>query len=344
MASWPAKSDPPHLDSSNQVSYEIYGLHLICDRAIPGLVPCDRDPLRAADIHVRSTHETSTAERKIAADESLWYVTDILDADGNPALKIWKSERDGGYRIRYSDGLSFSVDATARSISIHCPKAISFEEAALFLVGPILGIVLRLRGVTCLHASAVRVGDSAIAFVGSEGAGKSTTAALFARSGHAILSDDIVALSERAGEFIVSPAYPYLNLWPQSVRMIYGSVRGAVAHDSDKHRISLHGRDSRFQREAMPLKAVYILGERSSAPGAPRVEPLTPQDALVALIANTYGNKLLDATMRAREFRFLGRVVASLPVRGLIPGEDASLLPRLYQTVAGDISAIRSPR
>jgi hypothetical protein len=342
----PAKSNPPGVVSSDQVTYELYGLRLECDRPIPGLVPGGGDSQRPADIVVRSIAEDPSEHEKTSADETLWYVTDILDADGNPALKIWKGKQRGGYRIRYSDGLTFFVDAAAQNISIRCPEDMPFEEAALFFVGPILGIVLRLRGVTCLHASAVRIGDSAVAFVGDEGAGKSTTAALFAQKGHAVLSDDIVALSERDGEFIVSSAYPYLNLWPQSVEMIYGSAGEAsfIPPDSDKRQVQLDGRESGFQREAMPLRAIYMLEDRSSAPDAPRVEPLGPQESLVALAANTYGNKILDAQMRAQEFRFLGRVVTSLPVRRLIPGDNASRLPRLYESVINDFAAARSPQ
>ncbi|HEV2289483.1 MAG TPA: hypothetical protein VGR81_11065 [Candidatus Acidoferrales bacterium] len=346
MASQPIKPSPSGINSIKQISYELYGLRLECDRRIPGLVPCNQDSMRPADIFVHSFVEDAFADEDNSGDESLWYVTDILDASGNPALKIWKRQRDGSYRIRYCDGPSFLVDAAARNISIHCPKTISFDEAALFFVGPVLGIVLRLRGVSCLHASAARIGDSAIAFVGCEGAGKSTTAALFAQKGHAILTDDIVALSERAGEFIVSPAYPYLNLWPESVAMLHGPVgaAGAVPRDADKRQIRLDGRDSAFQREALPLRAIYLLAQRSSAADAPRIEPLSPQDALVALVANTYGNKLLDANMRAQEFRFLGRLVAALPVRRLIPAENPSLLPRLYQAVTEDFVATTSPR
>jgi hypothetical protein len=83
--------------------------------------------------------------------------------------------------------------------------------------------VLRLRGVICLHASAVNINDRSVIFVGSEGAGKSTMAAAFARQGFFVLSDDIVALSEYGREFRALPACPRVNLWPDSVEILYGS-------------------------------------------------------------------------------------------------------------------------
>ena len=125
----------------------------------------------------------------------------------------------------------------------------------------VLGLLLRLRGVTCLHASAVALADHAIAFVGSEGAGKSTTAALMARKGCAVISDDVVALVERNGSFYVYPAYPYLCLWPDSVTMVYGPDKQlpSFSPNWDKRLLSLTGNDLRFEAQALPLGAILSL-------------------------------------------------------------------------------------
>src|SRR5271156_6758875 len=55
------------------------------------------------------------------------------------------------------------------------------------------------------------------------GAGKSTTAAAFARRGFAILSDDVSALWDCRPPFLLQPAYPQLRLWPSSVRLLFGA-------------------------------------------------------------------------------------------------------------------------
>src|ERR1700730_12146581 len=59
---------------------------------------------------------------------------------------------------------------------VHWPGNSSLENALSYLFGPIIGLLLLLRGAVCLHASAVSIGDRAIVFVGSEGAGESTSA------------------------------------------------------------------------------------------------------------------------------------------------------------------------
>ena len=142
--------------------------------------------------------------------------------------------------------------------------------------------------------------------------------------------------SERS--FCVLPAYPYLNLWPEMIEALGGSTDKPVAARSavDKVRMSLDGTDSKFQREALPLAAIYVLAERSTDPRAPFVEVLPPPTALMNLVANTYGNAILNSAMRAQEFRVLGQIAQSLPIRSLVPGNGTARLARLYDLVCDD--------
>src|SRR4029077_52896 len=95
----------------------------------------------------------------------------------------------------------FAIDAGGKRIEVRWADSTTLENARSYLLGPVLGFLLRLRGVTCLHASAVAVDDFAVAIAGPPGSGKCTTAAAFARRGHAVLSDDVVPLLERGDSF-----------------------------------------------------------------------------------------------------------------------------------------------
>jgi hypothetical protein len=112
----------------------------------------------------------------------------------------------------------------------------------------------------------VEFGGSAVAFAGSEGAGKSTTAAALAGRGHAVISDDIVAIVEREGSFFVLPAYPYLSLWPESVKMLYGPKKKlpSFSPSYDKRQLVLAENRLRFQERPVPLGAVCLLGQRAA--------------------------------------------------------------------------------
>ena len=155
-------------------------------------------------------------------------------------MRIWKIAGGAYLYITYWDGMKFWLNPEGSAVWAKWPETSSLEDAATFLLGPVLGFLLRLRGITCLHASAVVLDGRAVAFVGDAGAGKSTTAAAFARRGHPVLSDDVVALVEREGAFHVLPAYGYLSLWADSVTMLYGPEKKLPSFSSnwDKRMLS----------------------------------------------------------------------------------------------------------
>ena len=299
-------------------------------------------PDAAADLRVQLGLSPYSETQVPPGLEKLTYVSPYADPAGNPGLRIWKSP-DGVYlRLEYFDGSQFWLEHAGKEIWATWPEASTLEDACSYLLGPVLGLLLRLRGITCLHASAVAFGDYGVAFVGAEGAGKSTTAAAFAREGHGVLSDDVVALAENGSEFLVLPAYPHLCLWPDSVTMLYGSAN-ALPHFSkgwEKHRMALGDQQTRFEDRPLPLRAVYFLGERRSK-AAPSVEAVRPQAALMSLVADTFANKILDREMRAKEFDVLGRLVTSVPVRRVLPHNDPSRILDLCQLIRDDFASLK---
>ena len=330
-------------------TYAVFGLLLQSNLPIPELTPIrpnhDPSPLEssnggAVEIHLNASPPAGGGVP--SGPEELSYESSYKDEAGTPALRIWKAAGSCYLRLAYFDGTQFWLDRGGREVWATWPENLTIEDTATYLLGPVLGILLRLRGVTCLHASAVAFGENAVAFVGSEGAGKSTTAAALARRGHAILSDDVVALAERNGSFFIHPAYPYLCLWPESVESLYGSAEALPQFSAnyEKRCLSLGKQELRFAERALPLAAIYILGDRRGDP-APLVEELTPQKAFLALVANTFATNTLDSGMRAKEFENLARVAPSVPIRALHAHNDASRLPDLCDLLDKETQEMR---
>lgn len=318
--------------------YRSFGLIIHANVCVPGLYAL-RSHAKAVDLKLCLGSSPHTNAEISKREEKNAYESSYTDDSGAPALRIWKSPDGRYFRLAYHDGMQFWLERAGKEIWAVWPELSTLEDACSYLLGPVLGLALRLRGVTCLHASAVALENGCVAFVGAEGTGKSTTAALFAREGHAVLSDDVVALAEKNSGFFVLPAYPHVCLWPESVAMLYGSA-DALPHFSkgwEKHRLSLGNGQTRFADQPLPLLAIYLLGDRRSV-AAPVVEAVRPQAGFLSLIAGTFANKVLDREMRAREFEVLGRLVTHIPVRQLFAHSDGSRISELCQIIRKDLS------
>ena len=149
-----------------------FGLRIWANRSIPGLGPV-ADEVNGADVRV-----WLGIAPPVPADESGG--TQDPDPEAPPEVRPVAGGRY--FRFRYGDGTEFVIDRPGSRVWATWPEPWTVEDAATYLLGPILGFVLRLRGVVCLHASAVAVGDRAVVLLGPSGAGKSTTAAAFGAS------------------------------------------------------------------------------------------------------------------------------------------------------------------
>lgn len=313
-----------------------YGLRIITNRVIPGLALDEKSVTSDVEIHLNTGTEFPELSRC-----ELLYTSENIDRFGQPVLRVGRS-CSGAFVFFYSDRVRFVVDPRGHNIIASWPEEYSLEDAATYLVGPVLGFVLRLRGWTCLHASGVAIEDRAIALLGPPGAGKSTISAALAKSGYAVLADDIVALLEQRNRFLVQPGYPRVNLWPDSMRALFGSehVLPQIAPTWDKRFLTLDQDGFRFEPRALPLGVIYVLRPRKGGKSTCRISAVSPRSAIMTLVANTCLNYLLDKDMRSEEFSLLGRVVNSVAIRFVDPADDAARLGELAEAIAADAKEV----
>jgi len=321
------------------VSHVVYGLRLAANLALPGL-PLQ---LQSDEFDVRIwLKDWTTFPTAFSESIEIFYTSPHDGADGQPNLRVGLLPGGEYFAFFYGDGVRFAVERGGREVWADWPEHYSLEDACTYLIGPVIGFVLRLRGVTCLHASAIAVGEQAIALVGFPGAGKSTTAAAFAHCGYSVIADDVVALVEDRENFLVPPGYPRVNLWPDSVRALCGSEEALpqITPTWDKRYLALGDNGLGFAAKPLPLGAIYFLCERETGLAAPVVEEFAGGDALAALVGNTYVNYLLDRDMRSREFDVLSRLVAGVPIRRVRPPADPSAVFDLCEAIAADASRV----
>jgi hypothetical protein len=322
----------------NCFRYSVFGLSLCSNLSIPGL-PRSSSSTDAPEVqlHLGIVPDLDLPSSAARGLNKPIYVSSYTDAVGEPALRAWETADGASLHLAYSDATEFWLDRKGAAIWALWSERSSLENAISYLLGPVLGLMLRLRGIVCLHASAVAFDHHCVAFVGSAGAGKSTTAAGFAKLGRSIVSDDIVGLVEPDGIFRVLPACPHLCLWPESVTMLYGSpdVLPQLSHDWEKRQLALGENGTHFEERTLPLRAIYILGERRPDT-SPWVGAIAEREALLSLVANTYATNLIDRTMRGEEFTLLSRLISSVPVRIVHPSGDPTRLEDLCRVLQAD--------
>jgi len=325
-------------------SYHAFGVTIESNRPISALEGC---PPPTADSEVEHSpirvdlRRDSTAPTASVA-ETEWHAS-VAD-DAGHLLRVTRDTR-GDFRLRYTDGTWFVIAADGGSVTGRWPAGLSLEDTVEYLLGPVIGFALRLRGVVCLHASAITVDDACFAFLAPAGYGKSTTAAACALLGFPILTDDVLALRERDGRFLVLPGYPRVRLWPEAVGNLFGSVDALPRLTPDneswtKRYLDLCEPGRVFQTEPLPLRCIYI-PEPTDLSG-PSFEPLSRAQALVNLIGNVYSLSRPETAQRAREFDLLGRVARTIPVKRFRYRRDFRYLTGQCRALARDCTRIES--
>jgi hypothetical protein len=315
-----------------------YGLRLGSNLPIPGLAPSE--PFAVPDVHIElgiALDEAVSACAIETRDVSPWRTS-----AGVPLVTIGVCTATGQHLWAYEDGLRFVVDAAGRHIRADWTSASTIGDAALSLLGPVLGFVLRLRGITCLHASAIAIDGKAIALLGRPTVGKSTTAAALMMLGYPLVSEDVVPLIDRGAFYEVVPGYPVVRLWPEAAEFLCGpeAELPLLTESRDKRRLDVIDRGYRFQRDPLPLGAIYYLTKRSDDDRAPFVEPAGGPAALGTLIGETYTNYALSREMRAQEFALLGALTRRVPVRSVTAHNDPARLPRLCEAILHDFATL----
>lgn len=324
--------------------YRAYGLTLTSDTPVLSLRQEPRD-LRAPDVRMNFGAEPEWVRDALRLQQRTEYPQIGAATDDSPFVLTSFGDREF-FQIVYGDGSRFVVDGRAKLLWGACPPPLTDEDLATYLVGPILGFVLRRRGTTALHASSVCLGGKAVVLCGASESGKSTTAAALALRGIPVLAEDISAVKDDGGRFCIEPGYPRVCLWPSAVEALLGgpSALPCLTPTWEKRYLPLDGARATFEPRRQELGAIYVLAPRVQRAGAPRIEELSRREALLHLVQNTYMNWLLDGTQRAVELDVLARIVERVPVRRVVPHSDPARIGALCDLIVNDAEQLLGRR
>jgi hypothetical protein len=332
-----------HGENLQQVTYpyRAYGLTLESNTPVFALRQ-ERAKLKRYDVVVSLGPETDWVREARRLPSCLEYPKlGEVERENSPFSLISYGAAEF-FELVYGNEATFLVDGTAERVWGTCLPLLTNEDVTSYLVGPVMGFVLRRRSILALHASAVSIRGQAVALCGESQAGKSTTAAALALRGTPVLCEDITPLIEATGGFQVEPGYPRICLWPDAVEGLFG-VRDALPRltsNWEKFFLPLDGRNAQFEARKRPLGAVYLLAPRAAESDAPRIEEVGPREALLDLVQNTYMNWLLDGDQRAGEFDALSKLVTQVPVRRIVPHADPGRIGELCDLILADAECL----
>lgn len=217
----------------------------------------------------------------------------------------------GEYVLRFYRVCDFVVAPSMRRVWMHVVDGADAGVAGVLAAGALLSFVLTMRRQLVLHASAVQVGDSAVAFVGRSGMGKSTMAGLMCADGATLITDDVLRLDHDGAGYRCRLGATELRLRKAAAELI---EKFPVAPAS---RVTSDARDAvrleSAQRDDVPLSAVIVPvpdRERTKV----EVTRLRPMDALITVLCFP---RLLGWTDRAvldRQFHDTAGLVETVPV------------------------------
>lgn len=214
-------------------------------------------------------------------------------------------------------------------------KSTGIEENLLktLILGPAFAALLHQRGRLVLHASAVNMDGSAVAFLGPRGRGKSTTSVALNKNGYNLLSDDVLSVQINGNETpVVFPSFPRIKLRPEVINNIEEDAESLpkVYSNSDKRSYNTL---NNFSDSPIPLKSIYLIEEGTKI----RIQDMNPKESLIELIKGSFCLELFDKKDIRENFNQCSKLVNTVHVKKLQVKRSFEDLPKLVEAIEEDV-------
>jgi len=233
-------------------------------------------PLQYANLNLKSTLFFPELRQHISSDtstNSLECRVEILPSVDNFKQKKfyhhWLNEEglnwlsfsknENTFHISCKDILELKIEPSANKISCTPKHGVKENTIRHLILDTAIPFYLSLQKNTLvLHGSIARKNNTAVAFIGESGSGKSSIASHLSKNGWKVMSDDVVIIHKG----LAYPSYPGIRLWPKMLDSFYPEVSASRVSDfNEKKRVPLE-----FTNSPCQISAIYCLEQVNSKP------------------------------------------------------------------------------
>ena len=271
-----------------------------------------------------------------------WSITRSAEARANNFVSkiLWSDDTSfsvfgSGYNlfgVSFPELLDFEIDFSGKVVRLIAGDTVSSETIYHLLADQIFPRIITHEGNLVLHAAGVSIMGQAVLFIGPSGSGKSTLAASLRSSGHTLLGDDAMIISDAGGDPAVRAVYPSLRLFPDSIDRILDRTAeiSPVASYTTKRNVS-YG-DARSD-DALPVRAAFMLvparGDTVS------VEPMRPSEACMAFVEHSFWMDPTDLRRTKKRMVQASALAEGVPTFRLAYPRDYAALTAVHETLVG---------
>jgi hypothetical protein len=313
---------------SGSRSYQLYGLRI----RSPWKIPCpetsaDRE---LADVELSrapaSLFEKVSAQGQVRSTAGSWVQHTPL--------------YDGSTYLCWRELFEFLISADGRQVLGHPLQRASLEAFQTYLLGQVLSYAMLRFGIESIHATALVVDGEAFAILGDCGYGKSTLAAACLKAGHRLLTDDLLIVKEEGNGILAYPGPSRIKLFPRIARRLLGPQARGTPMNNLTHKLVIPLEAHQSCREAVPLKAIYVLRPPDGRPAPDKVtiRGMNRRQAIVSVIANTFNCTVREPHRLKQQLSHAARLVSHIPIKYLSYPRELARLSEVVGTLRADMA------
>lgn len=239
----------------------------------------------------------------------------------NSKFHYWRNGQETG--LCWQELGTFLIRA-GKEIIIDLVPDINEQNLHPALLGACMAVALHQRGYLILHASAVKVNNKAIAFIGNKGWGKSTIASAFIAQGYKFITDDVLAINLKDDKPIVYPSFLQLKLCPDAI-VSMGEDPETLPRVTSQTAKRQYKPSHNFDANPVPLGSIFLLNKADVL----KISQIAAGDSILPLFAHSYGarfGKELLHLGEAEHFLQCSHLANQVGIYSLQRPSDISLL------------------